>query len=110
MPEHPDRVLPLQGASNFRDLGGYPGEGGRPLRWRRLFRSDHLGGLTEADQQLLAGLGVSRAFDFRGVHERAAVPYSLPGLVRCPSSPPWCRPCRPWWHVARRSRCRWWWS
>ena len=86
MPEHPDRVLPLQGASNFRDLGGYPGEGGRPLRWRRLFRSDHLGGLTEADQQLLAGLGVSRAFDFRGVHERAAVPYSLPGLVQHPLS------------------------
>ena len=45
MPEHPHRVWPLQGASNFRDLGGYPGHGGRPLRWRRLFRSDHLAGL-----------------------------------------------------------------
>lgn len=82
MLDHPDRVLPLQGATNFRDLGGYPGEAGRPLRWRRLFRSDHLGGLTGTDQQLLASLGVSRAFDFRGVHERAAVPYTVPGLVQ----------------------------
>ncbi len=82
MLDHPDRVLPLQGATNFRDLGGYPGEAGRPLRWRRLFRSDHLGGLTGADQQLLSSLGVRRAFDFRGVHERAAVPYDVPGLVQ----------------------------
>jgi protein-tyrosine phosphatase len=82
MPDHPDRLLPLQGASNFRDLGGYAGDGGRPLRWRRLFRSDHLGALTEADRQLLSTLGVRRAFDFRGVHERAAVPYEVPGLVQ----------------------------
>ena len=82
MPHHPDRVLPLQGATNFRDLGGYPGHDGRPLRWRRLFRSDHLGGLTAADQAALAALGLARAFDFRGVDERAATPYQLPGVVQ----------------------------
>jgi len=70
----------LQGASNFRDLGGYPGTQGRPLRWRRLFRSDQLGGLTDADRQVLRALGVTRAFDFRGTEERAAQPYELPGL------------------------------
>nr|MBP6627696.1 tyrosine-protein phosphatase [Arenimonas sp.] len=73
MPNHPHRVWPLQGASNFRDLGGYPGHEGRPVRWRQLFRSDHLAGLTEADKSLLAGLGLARAFDFRGQAERAAV-------------------------------------
>ena len=82
MPQQPDRVLPLQGASNFRDLGGYTGHGGRPLRWRRLFRSDHMGGLTEADQLLLASLGLAQAFDFRGVAERAAAPNLLPGVVQ----------------------------
>ena len=46
----PERVLALQGATNFRDLGGYVGHGGRPLRWRRVFRSDHLAGLTAADR------------------------------------------------------------
>jgi protein-tyrosine phosphatase len=82
MPHHPDRVWRLQGATNFRDLGGYPGHGGRPLRWRKLFRSDHLAGLSAADQAVLADLGLARAFDFRGVAERAATPYDLPGVVQ----------------------------
>jgi len=80
---HDPRRLPgLQGASNFRDLGGYPGASGRPLRWRRLFRSDHLAALTADDRDLLRRLGVSRAFDFRGTAERAAQPYELPGLTQ----------------------------
>lgn len=77
MLRHPDRVWPLQGATNFRDLGGYRGHGGRPVRWRRLFRSDHLGGLTDGDRSRLAALGLGKAFDFRGVAERAATPYAL---------------------------------
>ncbi len=80
MTDAPERVLPFQGASNFRDLGGYPGHGGRPVRWRRLFRSAHLGSLSDADRELLQQLGVSRAFDFRGVHERASALYQLPWL------------------------------
>jgi protein-tyrosine phosphatase len=78
MPNHPHRVWPLQGASNFRDLGGYPGHGGRRVRWRRLFRSEHLGGLTATDHATLAALGLARVFDFRGVEERAATPNNLP--------------------------------
>ncbi|MBI5256749.1 MAG: tyrosine-protein phosphatase [Burkholderiales bacterium] len=79
---HPDRVWPLQGATNVRDLGGYPGHGGRQVRWRRLFRSDHLAGLTPADRAALAALPLTRAFDFRGEAERAATPYELPGLTQ----------------------------
>ncbi|MDZ7589946.1 MAG: tyrosine-protein phosphatase [Rubrivivax sp.] len=82
MPDHPDRVLPLQGATNFRDLGGYHGHGGRTVRWRRLFRSDHLGGLTALDKSVLAELGLARALDFRGQAERAAAPYELPGVTQ----------------------------
>jgi protein-tyrosine phosphatase len=82
MPNHPQRVWPLQGATNFRDLGGYPGHGGRPVRWRRLFRSDHLGGLTEADKAVLARLGLVKAFDFRGQAERAADTYELTGVTQ----------------------------
>ncbi len=80
MPQYPDRALRLSGATNFRDLGGYAGHGGRPLRWRRLFRSDHLGSLSDADRALLSELGLSRSFDFRGVDERAASSYHVPGL------------------------------
>jgi len=78
---HADRVLPLQGVSNFRDLGGYPGLDGRAVRWRRLFRSDHLGGLTDADRSALADLGLARVFDFRGLSESAAMPNALPGVL-----------------------------
>jgi protein-tyrosine phosphatase len=79
-PSSPPRVIALHGASNFRDLGGYVGEGGRPLRWRRLFRSDHLGDLSAADHRVLGEMGIAAAFDFRGVDERAAAPYEVPGL------------------------------
>lgn len=82
MPIHPDRSLQLAGASNFRDLGGYTGAEARPVRWRRLFRSDHLAALTPRDVEVLTGLGVTRAFDFRGVEERAAVGYELPGVAQ----------------------------
>jgi protein-tyrosine phosphatase len=71
----------LEGATNFRDLGGYAGAGGRPVRWRRLFRSDHLGALTAADLAALAPLGISAAIDFRGAGERAAALYELPGAA-----------------------------
>lgn len=86
MPLHPDRVFLLQGVTNFRDLGGYAGADGRPVRWRRLFRSDHFGALTATDLAALAPLGIERSFDFRGEAERAATPYHWPGVVQHPLS------------------------
>jgi len=72
MSDLPARHLDLEGASNFRDLGGYPTADGRIVRWRRIFRSNHLGHLTPADIDVVRGLGVRSAFDFRGRDERAA--------------------------------------
>src|SRR3984885_6941401 len=71
MQESPARHFNLAGASNFRDLGGYPGKDGRAIRWRQIFRSNHLGHLTEADVDVLRGLGLKSAFDLRGIDERA---------------------------------------
>jgi len=79
--QNPPRSLNLTGATNFRDLGGYAGLNGRTLRWRKLFRSDHLAALTPQDLATFSSLGVTRAFDFRGAAERLAVPYVLPGVV-----------------------------
>ncbi|MEZ5608699.1 MAG: tyrosine-protein phosphatase [Burkholderiaceae bacterium] len=84
MSSPPDRSLHLTGASNFRDLGGYRAADGRVVRWRRLFRSDHLAALTAGDTQVLEALGVTRAVDFRGGSERAAAAYQLPGVVQYP--------------------------
>ena len=78
----PSRSLNLTGATNFRDLGGYPGQDGRLVRWRRLFRSDNLAGLSTQDLAVLTELGLTRAFDFRGVNERADASYDLPGVVQ----------------------------
>ena len=72
MSDLPVRHLNLAGASNFRDLGGYPARDGRVVRWRQIFRSNHLGHLTEADIAVLREFGVKSAFDFRGTEERAA--------------------------------------
>ena len=61
----PSRRIALTGASNFRDLGGYPTEDGRRVLWRRVFRSDSLGPTTERDARHLVddvgpGLATSR--------------------------------------------------
>jgi protein-tyrosine phosphatase len=72
MSDTPVRHFNLAGASNFRDLGGYPAKDGRVVRWRRIFRSNHLGHVTDADIGVLRGLGLRSAFDFRGTEERTA--------------------------------------
>lgn len=74
------RSLVLHGTTNFRDLGGYEAADGRVVRWRTLFRSDHLADLTAQDLQQLTQLGIKRAVDFRGVDERAAHGYHWPQL------------------------------
>ncbi|WGS17650.1 MULTISPECIES: tyrosine-protein phosphatase [unclassified Bradyrhizobium] len=71
MSEAHARHLNLAGASNFRDLGGYQTRDGRTVRWRQIFRSNHLAHLTEQDIAVVRSLGVRSAFDFRGVAERS---------------------------------------
>jgi protein-tyrosine phosphatase len=70
MPDSPLRHLNLAGANNFRDIGGYPTSTGRTVRWRRIFRSNHLGHLTGDDIAVLREIGLKSAFDLRGVDER----------------------------------------
>jgi protein-tyrosine phosphatase len=81
MSDSPARHLNLIGASNFRDLGGYPARGGRAVRWRQIFRSNHLGHLTEADIEVLRPLRLKSAFDFRGTEERVAAMCGIEEIV-----------------------------
>jgi protein-tyrosine phosphatase len=73
------RSVPLSGASNFRDLGGYAGHAGRTVAWRKLFRSDHLGLLSGDDIAQINQLNVARVLDFRGAAERTAQVCAIPG-------------------------------
>ena len=69
-PEPPDRHVELEGAHNFRDLGGYIGEDGRAVRWRTVFRSDGLERLSAADRALLLeDLGLVAVVDLRSDRE-----------------------------------------
>jgi protein-tyrosine phosphatase len=61
----PSRLLPLVGAYNFRDLGGYPVADGRSTRWGRLYRSDTLHELTDEDLEVLRGIGLVSVIDLR---------------------------------------------
>jgi protein-tyrosine phosphatase len=74
------RSLNFAGATNFRDLGGYPGRNGRLVQWRKLFRSDQLAGLTADDRAAVGVLGLKSAFDLRGTEERLPV-YQVDGLT-----------------------------
>ncbi|HEY6431303.1 MAG TPA: tyrosine-protein phosphatase [Acetobacteraceae bacterium] len=74
------RSVVLSGASNVRDLGGWPAEGGR-VRFGRVFRGAALSGLTEADAEVLSGLGVRIVCDLRGTEECAAAPTRLAGVT-----------------------------
>ena len=68
------RVLPLQGGRNFRDMGGYATTDGHHVRWRLLFRSGAMSRLTPADYAYLDTLGITFVCDLRTARERAAEP------------------------------------
>ncbi|GHB36319.1 protein-tyrosine-phosphatase [Streptomyces cirratus] len=59
------RQVPLQGAVNFRDLGGYRTYTGGQVRQGLVYRSDALNKLTAADLTTVSGLGLTKAVDFR---------------------------------------------
>jgi protein-tyrosine phosphatase len=63
-------LLPLDGALNFREVGGLPTADGRRLRRGRLFRSDTLQFLTEASvRHLSEAVGLATVVDLRLPYE-----------------------------------------
>lgn len=64
-----ERVLPLQGGFNFRDLGGYPTQDGRQVQWGKLYRSGTMIDLTEQDYAYLGKLNLGVMCDFRSREE-----------------------------------------
>ncbi len=69
-----ERVLPLQGGINFRDLGGYRTPDGRSVRWGTLYRSGVMSSLTDADYDYLKHLGIKTICDLRSDKERSVDP------------------------------------
>jgi protein-tyrosine phosphatase len=66
---HEHRFVPLEGAFNFRDLGGLPTSDGGTTRAGVMFRSDALHHLVPGDVDLLTELGMRTIIDLRSAVE-----------------------------------------
>ena len=62
------RRIPMEGVTNFRDLGGFACPGGS-TRWNRIYRSAALTDATAADVERLRGRGIQLVLDLRYPHE-----------------------------------------
>ncbi|ARS26247.1 tyrosine-protein phosphatase [Sphingomonas sp. KC8] len=69
-----ERVLPLQQASNFRDLGGYRTVDGKHVRWGMIYRSGAPAMLSPADLAFVDGLNIRTTIDLRSNEERRLTP------------------------------------
>lgn len=70
---HNQRLLPLEGLYNVRDLGGYPA-GDRQVRWGMLYRGGDLYGMGEQARKYLESRGLRTVVDFRDSVERSHAP------------------------------------
>lgn len=82
----------LQGAPNFRDLGGCIVVNGGTLRRGMVFRSQSLCEATDGDLEVVAGTGIGAVLDLRASEERARRPNrwpagSEPRLIALPPPP-----------------------
>ncbi len=73
-----DAAHRLEGAPNFRDLGGCVTRDGGRVRRGRLFRSQSLASLTDTDIEALHRVGIQLVCDLRSDGERRRSPNRLP--------------------------------
>jgi protein-tyrosine phosphatase len=73
-----NRRLPLNGAVNFRDIGGYQTMDQRLVKTGLVYRSDHLSRLDANDHQLLIELNFKTVCDLRSLREQERSPDLLP--------------------------------
>jgi protein-tyrosine phosphatase len=71
------RIPQLEGALNFRDLGGYRAADGRTVRWNHVYRSGTTHALTTSDVARLGARGIRFAYDLRSNNERRSHPNRL---------------------------------
>ena len=73
-----ERSIPLAGAVNLRDFGGYGTDSGRRVRSGRLFRSGSLARLSPEAQREFERLGIGLICDLRAAPEKRAAPTPFP--------------------------------
>lgn len=76
------RLVPLTGAMNFRDLGGYHNTLGQTVAWGRIYRADSLSSLTDEDLAKLKQRHVAIDCDLRSAFEQRSMPDQLADGMR----------------------------
>lgn len=77
-----ERHLPMTGGYNFRDLGGFKTTDGKYVKWGKVFRSDDLNKLTDADLKYLNSIPLISIIDFRSPSEIKLSPDKMPRSTR----------------------------
>jgi len=73
--------IQLQGEDNFRDLGGFVGQNGKRVLYRKLYRSGELVDLTNSDKNSLSNLGIEQIIDLRTKLKRQEAPDNIPNGI-----------------------------
>lgn len=76
--------MTLEGAPNFRDIGGCMTAAGRAVRRGRIFRSQALADVTDHDLEVIGRLGIGAVLDLREPEERHRPnrwPHTVPAQV-----------------------------
>ncbi|GAB2445267.1 tyrosine-protein phosphatase [Nocardia tengchongensis] len=82
LPAPATTTIRLDGASNFRDIGGYKTSDGHTVRTGVAFRSNRISGLTDADLAKLVAAGVTLDVDLRNGSERSSAPDRVPASAQ----------------------------
>lgn len=69
-----ERFIKLQGAFNFRDIGGYTAKDGRKVKWGKLYRSGSLAFLTKSDVEEMERRRITVDCDLRSSGEQLRTP------------------------------------
>ncbi len=69
-----ERVIPMDGLVNFRDLGGYLTNDGYRTKWGKLLRSAAHDAISEADGAFLQKIGLKTVVDYRSGFEEQEHP------------------------------------
>lgn len=69
-----ERIVPLPGGHNFRDLGGYRTADGRQVAWGQVFRSGTMARFGADDHAIMDRLGIRVVCDLRTTAERRKHP------------------------------------
>ena len=76
------RILPMEGAYNVRDLGGYAAADNKTVKWNNVFRSGDLNLLTNKDLSYFKELDLRTIIDFRSNEEIEKAPDKTPGSLK----------------------------